>query len=89
MIRAGLIHEKIPANIWHPLHMYFMYMCMFFIRGICVAVCCSVLQCVAVCCSVLQCVAVCSLYVVYATFRNTHVSPFSSCDVQVSLPKKD
>ena len=29
------------------------------VRGVCVAVCCSVLQCVAVCCSVLQCVAVC------------------------------
>jgi len=29
-------------------------------KGLCVAVCCSVLQCVAVraCCSVLQCVAV-------------------------------
>ena len=29
------------------------------IEGLCVAMCCSVLQCVAVCCSVLQCVAVC------------------------------
>ena len=30
--------------------------------GVCVAVCCSVLQCVAVCCSVLQCVvAYCSM----------------------------
>jgi len=27
--------------------------------GMCVEVCCSVLQCVAVCCSVLQCVVVC------------------------------
>ena len=27
--------------------------------GVCVAVCCSVLQCVAVCCSVFHCVAVC------------------------------
>jgi len=33
--------------------------------GICVAVCCSVLQCVAVCCSVLQCVAVCCSVLLY------------------------
>ena len=29
------------------------------VQGVCVAVCCSVLQCVAVCCSELQCAAVC------------------------------
>ena len=35
------------------------YVCVRERRGLCVCVCCSVLQCVAVCCSVLYCVAVC------------------------------
>ena len=41
-------------------------------HGLCVAVCCSVLQCVAVCCSVLRCVAVCCSVWVYHLIPHTY-----------------